>query len=172
MSGAPIPFAWDGEAMRPLAAFSAAAAERFVVGAVVVLTQAEPRSSPTHRHYFACVREAWANLPEGLAERFATEEHLRKYALIRAGYRNERSIVCSSPAEACRIAGFVEPIDDYSIITVSDAVVTQFAAKSQSGPAMNKAEFQASKEAVLGILAEIIGVERAALVRAPLRGAI
>jgi hypothetical protein len=171
MSGAPLAFTWDGEAMRPLPAFVAAAGERFGVGEVVALAPAELRSSPSHRHYFACVREAWVNLPEGLAERFATEEHLRKYALIKAGYRDERSIVCTSTAEARRIAAFVRPIDDYSIITVRDTVVTQFTAKSQSLEAMGKSQFQASKDAVLGLLAEMIGVEPSALAQASHRSA-
>ncbi|MFI4989109.1 MAG: hypothetical protein ACHQF3_16905 [Alphaproteobacteria bacterium] len=157
--------------MRPLPAFAAAAAARFGAGEVVALAPAELRSSPSHRHYFACVREAWVNLPEGLAECFASEEHLRKYALIKAGYRDERSIVCTSKAEARRIAAFIRPIDDYSIITVSDTVVTQFTAKSQSVEAMSKAEFQASKDAVLGILAEMIGVDPTTLAPAPHRSA-
>jgi hypothetical protein len=159
MSGAPIPFVWDGGAMRPLPAFAAAAAARFRIGEVVALALAELRSSPSHRHYFACVREAWVNLPEGMADRFATEEHLRKYALIKAGYRDERSIVCESRIEARRIAAFIQPVDEYSIVTVTEAVITHFTAKSQSAEAMSSAEFQASKGAVLGILAEMIGVD-------------
>ena len=157
--------------MRPLPAFAAAAAERFGVGEVVALAPAELRSSPSHRHYFACVREAWVNLPEGLAERFASDEHLRKYALIKAGNRDERSIVCTSRAEARRIAAFVRPIDDYSIITVSETVVSQFTAKSQSVEAMGKSQFQASKDAVLGILAEMIGVDLTVPAQAPHRSA-
>jgi hypothetical protein len=157
--------------MRPLPAYAEAAAARFGVGEVVALSLAEPRSSLSHRHYFACVREAWVNLPEGLAERFASEEHLRKYALIKAGYRDERSIVCTSRAEARRIAAFFRPIEDYAIITVRETVVTQFTARSQSAAVMSKAEFQASKEAVLGLLAEMIGVEPAALAQAPQRSA-
>lgn len=171
MSGAPLAFAWDGEAMRPLPAFAAAAAARFSVGEVVALAPAALRSSPSHRHYFACVREAWVNLPEDVAGRFATEEHLRKYALIKAGYRDERSIVCTSRAEARRVAAFIRPIDDYSIVTVNDAVVTQFTAKSQSAQAMGGSQFQASKDAVLGLLAEMIGVDPTALAQAPHRSA-
>src|ERR1700679_2297785 len=100
MAAAPVPFVWDGEAMRPLPAFAAIAAARFGTGEVVSMAPVDERSSPSHRHYFACIRQAWVNLPEPHAARFASEEHLRKYALIKAGYRNERSIVCASPAEA------------------------------------------------------------------------
>ena len=47
----------------------------------------------------------------------------------------------------------------------------QFTAKSQSSAAMGKTQFQASKEAVLDVLAEMIGVEPAALARAGQRSA-
>jgi hypothetical protein len=170
-SGAPLAFAWDGDAMRPLPAFAGAAAARFGLGEVVTLAPVELRSSPSHRHYFACVREAWINLPADHAARFASEEHLRKYALIKAGYRDERSIVCASKAEARRVAAFIRPIDDYAVVTVEGRVIVQFTAKSQAPASMGKAQFQASKEAVLTVLAELIGVKSAALVQAGHRSA-
>ena len=79
--------------------------------------------------------------------------------------------MCRSRADARRVAAFIRPIDDYSIITVSDTVITQFTAKSQSVEAMDKAAFQASKDAVLSVLAEMIGVEPATLVKAGQRSA-
>jgi hypothetical protein len=166
-----LPLRFDGEAFRPLPAFARLAVERYGVGEVVAMAPAEDRSSATHRHYFACVREAWVNLPELYAPQFPTEAHLRKFALIRAGYHNARSIVCASKAEARRIAAFVRPIDDYSIVTVDEMVVTHLTAKSQSNDEMNKAEFQASKAAVLGILADMIGVDPAMLAQAGHRSA-
>jgi hypothetical protein len=171
MSGGPLPYVWDGAGFRPLPAFAKAAAASFAVGEVVALAPAELRSSPSHRHFFACVREAWVNLPEEHASRFASDEHLRKYCLIKAGFRDERSIVCASRAEARRIAAFIRPIDDYAVVTVDGPVILQFTAMSQSAAAMSKAEFQASKDAVLGILAEMIGVEPTALSRAAERSA-
>ena len=168
---ATAPYVWDGVVMRPLPGFATRVAERFAVGEVVSLEPAEVRSSPSHRHYFACIREAWVNLAERVAARFPTEEHLRKHALIKAGYCDERSIVCTSNAEARRIAAFIQPIDDYAIVTVDGRVIVQFTAKSQSAAAMSKAQFQASKEAVLNILAEMLGVDPAALLQAGKRSA-
>ncbi|MDO1560383.1 hypothetical protein Q0812_13190 [Brevundimonas sp. 2R-24] len=78
--------------------------EEYGLGEVVSLIPHEGRSQASHRHYFASVAEAWLNLPENLAERFATSEHLRKYALIQTGHRDERTMVCSSKAEAQRLA--------------------------------------------------------------------
>jgi hypothetical protein len=157
--------------MRPLPAFAGSVASQFALGEVVLLERAEARSSPSHRHYFACVREAWVNLPEDLAARFPTDEHLRKYALIKAGFCDARSIVCASPAEARRIASFIRPMDDYAIVTVAHRVVSVFTAKSQAVGAMGRARFQTSKDAVLGMLAQMIGVDPAELLKAGERSA-
>jgi hypothetical protein len=170
MEGA-VAYSWDGAAMRPLPALAAELAERFAVGEVVTLAPVLGRSSASHRHYFACVREAWLNLPEPLAARFPTEERLRKYALIKAGFCEARQIVCVSKADAQRLAATVSPLDDYAVIAIEHRVVTVCTAKSQSGDVMSKAQFQASKDAVLGVLAEMIGVEPADLVAIPKQSA-
>jgi hypothetical protein len=49
------------------------------------------------------------------------------------------------------------------VIDVQEATVTRYTAKSQSMKAMGRAEFQASKEAVLGFLADMVGVTPDAL---------
>ena len=83
--------------------------------------------------------------------------------LIRAGYRDERTIVAASMAEAQRIASFVRPLDEYAVVQVHEATVSVYTAKSQSARAMGKAAFQQSKRDVLDALSEMIGVERKAL---------
>lgn len=155
---APLPFRWTGEAMEPLRNYARRADEQFVVGQTYVLALQEDRSAATHRHYFACINEVWKNLPEGLERQFPTAEHLRKMALILTGYRDEREIVCASKAEAQRVAAFVRPMDGYALVTVTGATVRVFTAKSQSVKAMGKAEFQASKDAVLERLADVLQV--------------
>ena len=162
----PMPFEWDGEAMRIRPGFQKRADEAFCVGETYTLDVVEDRSAASHRHFFAMINEAWQNLPEDMATEYPTAEALRKAALIRAGYRDERSIVCSSRAEALRIAAFIKPMDDYAFVAVSEAVVRVYTAKSQSVRAMGKAEFQRSKEEVLDALARMIGVEPEALARA------
>lgn len=160
---APIPFRWEGDAFRPLPTWGKRCDEMFVIGQVYQLVEHEDRSIRSHNHYFAAVAEAWANLPENLTEKFPTAEHLRKFALIKAGYADSRTMVASSKAEALRLAAFVRPMDDYAVVTVSEAVVTVWAARSQSMKAMGKKDFQASKDAVLGIVAEMIGTTPTAL---------
>lgn len=160
----PLDFQWSGEGMYPLN--SRAAARQFVVGEVYHLEHREDRSARSHAHYFAAVNEAWQNLPDALAERFPTAEHLRKYALIHTGYRDERSVVCSSAAEARRLATFIRPMDDFAVVSVSGAALVVWTAKSQSTTAMGKMPFQQSKNAVLSFLASLIGVPPAQLTAA------
>lgn len=165
MSGPqPVLCRWSGEAMEPASPYWAKVADQqWVVGERYAIEVHEERSSASHRAFFAAVRECWMNLPEAFARQFPTETHLRKYALVKAGFRDERTIVASSKAEARRIAAFVEPLDEFAIVSVSGSAVVVLTAKSQSMKAMGKAEFQRSKDAVLDILAEMIGVSPRAL---------
>ncbi len=160
-----ILYTWDGEVMRPLPRFAAMAKQRFAAHELYRMEVVEERSVATHNHYFAVIHEAWLNLPENCAGRFANEDHLRKWCLITAGFRTEQSIVASSTEEAARIAAFVKPTvaDNYAIVTVHECVVTIYTAMSQARKAMKKADFQASKEAVFEVLARILGTDTAEL---------
>jgi hypothetical protein len=99
------------------------------------------------------------NLPDHLAQQFTSPEALRKFALVRAGYADSRTIVASSKAEAQRMAAFVRPLDTFAVVTVSDAAVTVWAARSQSARAMGKRDFQESKDKVLDVIAALIGTD-------------
>ena len=152
----PMAFVWSGEHMAPL---NLRAADRqYVVGQRYRLAVHEDRSEASHRHYFAAIADAFSNLPEELAAEIPSPEHLRKMALIKAGYRDERTIACRSNAEAEKLKAFIKPMDDFAIVLAEGLVVKVYTAKSQSARAMSKEDFQASKQAVLDILAEIIGV--------------
>lgn len=152
--------------MTPLPGFAKRCDAAFIVGEVYNLEAIEQRSAKSHAHYFATVNEAWQNLPENLTEQFPTSEHLRKWCLIRAGYAENRQIVAGSRAEAQRIGAFIKPMDSYAVVTVRDAVVTVYTAESQSMRAMGKQRFQESKDAVLSLLAAMIGTDPIELGRA------
>lgn len=156
MSAPPLPFQWDGEAMVPLR--PRLADRYYVVGEVYTLEPLEDRSEASHNHYFAALHDAWLNLRDDLLDQYPTVEALRKRALIKAGYRDERSIVCESPEQAQAVAAFIEPMDRYAVVIVKDNVVWHLTAKSQSKKAMGKTEFEASKKAVLDIVSNLIGV--------------
>lgn len=152
----PLAFRWDGEAMRPLNPH--AADRQYVVEEVYRLEPREDRSAASHAHFFASLADAHANLPDDLAQRWPTSDHLRRYALIRTGWRDERTIIASSKAEARRIAAFVKPMDEFAAVSVHDAAVIVWTAKSQSMRAMGKEAFQKSKDDVLSFVADMIGV--------------
>lgn len=159
MIDGPLVYRWSGEAMEPLPRFHNVANAKFVVGETYALDEVHERSTASHGHYFATLNDLWRNLPEHQAERWPTVDHFRRWLLIKAGYRDERTLVCASKAEALRLAAFVRPMDPYAVVVVRDAVVTVLTAKSQSYRAMGRKDFQESKDAVLGFAAEVIGVE-------------
>ena len=64
----------------------------------------------------------------------------------------------ANKAEAQRIASFVRPLDEFAVVTVREATVAVYTAKSQSARAMGRATFQKSKTDVLDALSEMIGV--------------
>ena len=133
------------------------ASREYVVGQLYNLEHRENRSSASHAHYFAALHTAWENLPDALAERFPTPEALRKYSLIHTGYRDERTIVCASAAEARRVAAFIKPMDDFAAVSVTGAALVVWTARSQSMRAMGKTVFQKSKDDVLSFCASLIG---------------
>lgn len=155
----PVLYQWTDEgAMKPLARFAKACEQTFYIGETYRLEIVEERSREAHNHFFACVHEAWANLPDHVAERFPTANHLRKWCLIKAGYRDERTFVAKSAPQAVELAAFIKPMDDFALVTVTDCVVSVFTAKSQSMRAMGRKDFQDSKQKVLDVLADMLGV--------------
>lgn len=160
----PLMFGWDGEAMVPK--HPRLADRHYVVGQTYNLEVREDRSVASHRFYFASIQSAHDSLPDDLAQRYPSPEHLRKHALIAKGYCDQRTHVCSSKAEALKLASFLAPVDTYAIISVNERVVTFFTAKSQSVRAMPRGEFQRSKDDVLDFIAGLIGTTTDALAEA------
>lgn len=160
----PQHFEWSGEAMIPI--HPRRADKTFVVGQRYSLVQHEERSSASHNHEFAWLKEAWQTLPENLADRFPTSEHLRKWALIRAGYSDSHTITCRSKAEAARLVAFIRPIDEFAIVIVQGTTVTRFTARSQSKRAMGAKEFYESKEKIMDVVARMLDVGTEELPRA------
>jgi len=157
----PVPYrcVWTGEVFRPADDRALAAINRDLgAGEIVTLERNEERSMSSHSHYFAALNEAFRQLREEDAKRFTNVEHLRKWALIQAGYYNERHMVCSSEQDAKAVAAFIEPSEQYAVIEVRNKVVRVYTAKSQSTRDMNKRHFQDSKDKVLQIVSDMIGV--------------
>lgn len=155
----PIPCVYANGCFTPLPRFQRVADHHYGEGEVVPLIRQEERSEASHAHFFATVNEAWKNLPETVADRFPTADGLRKWALIKGGFCDQRSVACESKAQALKVAAWSRQFDPEAIVVVNDNVVTAYSAHSQSYRAMGKDRFQASKSAVLEIIAELIGVD-------------
>ena len=129
------------------------------VGAVHGWQMAEHRSKSSHDHFFACVNEAWKNLPEDMADDFPSPEHLRKWALIKAGFCSETRIVCANNSEAMTLATKAKSLDKYSVVAIDEKAVTIWTADSQRRDAMGRQAFQEAKERALHIISNLLGTD-------------
>lgn len=120
------------------------------------------RSLQSHNFFFASLAGKYETMPESVTERLPTVEHFRKFALIKTGHRDERSITCSSLAEARRVAAFVRPMDEFALVNVTGATVIAWTAKSQSLKAMGRERFEQSKNDVLAYADSLLGITEAA----------
>ena len=152
-------FVWNGEAMIP--ARPKAADKAFVIGRRYWLDEVSERSWASHQQQFAWIAEAWANLPDAIAETFPTSEHLRKAALIATGWRRETIIDAGNATAALRVAAYARGEDEFAHVVTRGPTVIVHKARSQRMHGldrMDKGEFQASKDAILGWISELIGV--------------
>lgn len=151
----PVFFQWDGEAMIPRNPKRADA--EYAVGEIYPLVPLEDRSQASHAHEFAWLKEAWLQLPESLTDLYPTPEHLRKRALIEAGFYDETIIDAGTNAAALRVASAIRAREEFSLVIVRGPAVVIRTAKSQSRRAMQKNEFQASKTAIMEVIGAMIG---------------
>jgi hypothetical protein len=152
-------FTWNGEAMIP--AKPKLADKEYVIGRRYWLEETSERSWISHQQQFAWIGEAWGNLPDSLAETFPTPEHLRKAALIATGWRRETIIEAGNAAAALRVAAYAKGRDEFAHVTTRGPTVIVRWARSQRMHGldrMDKAEFQQSKDDILGWIANLIGV--------------
>lgn len=155
----PVTFVWtDDGVMKPLRHFTRLCDKQFVIGLEYRLVVEQERSSSQHRRYFACLREAWRNLPEDLAPRFKSPDKLRKWILIKLCYANEQSYVYDTVTDAARFEEILRELDEDVVIVRKKRVMVRYTAMSQSVRSMDKKMFQESSEAVLDYAARMIGV--------------
>lgn len=158
----PIQFQWDGEAMVPASRFWGREADKqFVVGQRYRMVEENERSEISHNHEFAWLDEAFQTLPDPLLAQYPSKEHLRKQALIAKGYCTMRQHPCQSIAEAERLEKSLseERADPYVVIVRRRNVVTTYRAVSQSRRAMGAPQFQASKQAIIEFVADLLEVD-------------
>lgn len=155
-----IPLQYQGEGhFQAPRGFTKRCDKDFVIGETHPWEIMPERSMKSHAHYFALVNEAWANLPEALASDFPSAEHLRKHAMIKAGYCDMTRVVCADNAGAVAAAALMQSMDTYALCEVSGRVVTVWRAKSQAIRSMGAKVFQESKDKVLTEIGKIIGAD-------------
>jgi hypothetical protein len=159
----PLVCRWDGETFKPVGRYAKEADAQFVVGQNYRLSEYQDRSDASHKHEFAWLRTAWLNMPESLMDLYPTPEHLRKRALIDAGYYRETIVDAGSNAAALRVCAAFKARDEFSYVVVRVGIVVIRDAMSQSRHAMGAKDFQESKDKVMAIVAGLIGVDPFAL---------
>lgn len=160
-----IAFVWDGSAMIPLDRFRGLARRQYRPGTEYALSVWRGRSDISHRHYFACLKQAWLNLPEEWAQEFPSPEYLRKWCLIREGYATHRQFACATPDDVRNAIDMIRDIDPYASIRVRDRVIDAWFAASQDHASMNHEKFQESKDRVFGRVAGMLGITVAELAK-------
>jgi len=153
---------WNGSAMEPLERFRPYC-EKLVPGKEYRLAPRRERSRKSHNHFFACVAETWANLPECSQRDYPSELILRKWALVQVGYCKELKFKAYDQKAAEDFAAQCAGLDDYVEIEArgngNGVDVTIRMAKSQAEEAMDGPEFQQCKDRVFTVLAQLIGVD-------------
>lgn len=152
----PVVYEWSGNEMVPLQRFKRQCDAQYLVGEHYVLTVVEARSRASHNFYFATLHDAWENLPEEIAPRYPSPEHLRAQALVQTGWATERNFPCTSHEHATQLASYIRTTSTYAVIRVHGDVVQIFEPMSQSAKAMGKDQFEKSKRDVLEWVAGLI----------------
>lgn len=168
----PVTFVWrsvdvvdneSGEATRamamvPLARYDNVSKRQYHPGEEYPLVPLEARSRASHSHYFAALNDYFDNLPHSVAARWPTAEHFRKWCLIETGWFDESEIDCANEQCARQTAVLMRSFDEYARISVHGPKVIIRRAKSQSAVAMTKEPFEKSKNDVLELAAQFVGV--------------
>jgi hypothetical protein len=158
MSATPLTYRYegDGEFKACGPAMQRRADDHFVVGMRYRLTDFEESTGRSRAHYFALLDQAWQSMPANLIEEYPSREVMRHKLLIQCGYANHADFVFSTNKDAAQFIRFAKR-NPYSVVTINDSVVRVFEAHSQSAKAMGKETFQASKDAVLNAVSELLG---------------
>jgi hypothetical protein len=113
----------------------------------------------SRRYFFAALRDAWANLPDAMRERFPNAEVLRKHALVAIGYCDVITLAVGSKAAAPQIASAFRLKDQYCIATVRGDVVTIYTARSMARRVLLKKDFLQVADKVFHWIAETTGID-------------
>lgn len=124
--------------------------------------KARPRSPEQHRRFFALIKAAFHHWPEGHARQFTSQDELRKWLQMKAGWRevgaqiplsgiNPDKALFLAKAAIQAVESFAEPV------FYKDSLVI-FKPKSIAFDKMKQAEFNDLNDAVSQVIEAEIGV--------------
>lgn len=148
--------------MVPHARFSTLCKRQFSYGEDYPLGPVEGVPSRSRGGFFAAIKDAWNNLPAE-DERFPSPEHLRKRALVGAGWATHAQYVMDTPKDAKNMAKALRARDEYAVIKCGGNVVDIWIAKSIAAGAISGQEFQVVKTKALDWAAGLARTTRAEL---------
>lgn len=117
------------------------------------------RSESFHRKYFAAIADSWEHLREPWNVMLPSPEHLRKYALCKAGWCDVATIVSKSKEEVVNTINSVKLLDTYCLAIPSGNVLTIYKARSQARSYQDARDFYETAVKVFHVIGEMIGVD-------------
>lgn len=159
-----VMFNWNDEAkvMIPQPRFLPLCGRQYVDNEGYALAPVENVSGSSRGGFFASINNAWDSLPEN-DTRFPTREHLRKRALVAAGWATHAQFVMDTPADAAKMARGLRRVDEYAVIKVGANVVDLWTAKSIAQGQITAEEWKEVKPRALDFVTALSGTTRAAL---------
>jgi len=128
---------------------------------------AKARSLPDHRRFFGVIRAAFHHWNEAHEFQPDNEEHLRKWLLCKAGYRDVTTIPCEfaedQPALLRLVTlaaeGAVKAAGGYAFLRPHGGGIAVFSAKSIAWDKLKQSQFHEIRDAVEAVIKSETGME-------------
>ena len=162
----PVQFVWDAanRVMRPQERFNRLCDRQYQDGELYALGPVEDIDNVSRGKFMKAIKMTWENLPAKY-KRFPSPEHLRKAALVGAGWCNQSHDVFDSVADAKRHADGIRNANGYAVIVRSGCVVDVRIARSIAAGQITAEKWREVRPRALDWASEQINVAREAVER-------
>lgn len=133
--------------------------------------QTAPRSSADHRRFFGVLAAVFHHWPEGHEFQPDDAEHLRKWLLIKAGYRDVTMVPIETDAPAVMraivpiVEGAVRAANGHAFIKPHGHGIAVFRAKSIAWDKLDQKAFNRVRDAVQEVIRAETGLEPETLLK-------
>lgn len=150
----PVQFIWTDEGvMKPLPRFKTLCDRQYAVGEEYALGPIDNIPSKSRAGFFVDLHNAWSTMQEG-DNRFPSETHLRKRALIAAGWATHTQTVLDTPKDAQKSKIMLNRVEEYALVTIGGCVVDVWIAKSIANGQITAEQWRVVKPKALAWIAE------------------